>query len=592
MRLGRTLRLAATLVIATPSIARSAGGKNCFVWVKDHWERPRAGVTYAPDELKCDGDVEVRDHRPPDVLPLRGWVDMHTHPMVHLGFGGKLVHGAPDVGSLIPTDNRCRHRVRATSLEHALGDDNSTHGGWGALDNTCGDTIRNKVIHTLQKELKAFETPDRAHGAKDFRDWPRWNDVTHQKMWVDWIRRAHLGGQRVMVALATQNQTLAAAVAGPNDGPTDDRASADLQIDELKKFVARHSDFMEVALTPADLRRIVNANKLAIVLGLEMDNIGGFDRKPAVAADMVRAELNRLRGRGVRYIFPIHVIDNAFGGTALYVDIFNVSNYHVTGSFWDVECAAPADRIDYRFDASRPDPALAAVKATKLGIDPLRKPPTPPHCAGHVNRKGLTPLGEVALREMMRLGMLIDIDHMSQKAANGALTLAEAVPGGYPLNSGHNRLRGDKYDEDLRMNENTRTEEQFRRIARLGGMVGVGCEAMDAHAFARSYATIAELMGTGAVAIGSDLNGLVRAPKPRSGSHVVYDARFPRSRTGTKEWDYNRDGVAHYGMLADFVRDMRTAPDGERLVSEKLLGSAEFFAQMWERAEAQKGNVP
>ena len=35
-------------------------------------------------------------------LPLNGWADLHTHPMSHLAFGGKLFHGAPDVGSLLP----------------------------------------------------------------------------------------------------------------------------------------------------------------------------------------------------------------------------------------------------------------------------------------------------------------------------------------------------------------------------------------------------------------------------------------------------------------------------------------------------------
>ncbi len=32
-----------------------------------------------------------------------------------------------------------------------------------------------------------------------------------------------------------------------------------------------------------------------------------------------------------------------------------------------------------------------------------------------MNQRPLTELGRFALREMMRLGMMIDIDHMSQK---------------------------------------------------------------------------------------------------------------------------------------------------------------------------------
>jgi len=38
--------------------------------------------------------------------PLTGWVDMHAHPMARLGFGGKLLHGAPDIGRLTPAQGQ------------------------------------------------------------------------------------------------------------------------------------------------------------------------------------------------------------------------------------------------------------------------------------------------------------------------------------------------------------------------------------------------------------------------------------------------------------------------------------------------------
>src|ERR1035441_7780014 len=57
---------------------------------------------------------------------LRGFVDLHTHPLSNLGFGGKLVYGGVDVGSLLPADPDCHHDVRATSMQQALGHDNST----------------------------------------------------------------------------------------------------------------------------------------------------------------------------------------------------------------------------------------------------------------------------------------------------------------------------------------------------------------------------------------------------------------------------------------------------------------------------------
>ncbi|MBX3217624.1 MAG: membrane dipeptidase [Labilithrix sp.] len=548
---------------------------------------PKPASTIAPQNVPRP-TITLPVAPPSTALRLRGWVDLHTHPMVHLAFGGKLVHGAPDVGSLIPADSRCQARVRATSMEHALGQDNSTHGGWGAFDNTCGDDIRKQVIDELQKQKGALVTPDKARGAPDFANYPAWNDITHQKMWIDWIKRAYDGGLRVMVALATHNETLGAAVSGPGDGPTDDKASGDLQLDEIKAMVGRHRDFMEVALTSADVRRIVLANKLAIVLGVELDNIGNFNRASTLTAATISAELRRLHGKGVRYAFPIHVIDNKFGGTAIYENAFNISNYREFGSFWSMRCSAPADGIGFRVKNDGFDAAVALVKATKLGIDIARNPPTPPTCpagTGHMNTRGLTPAGEIAVKEMMKLGMMIDIDHMSQLAADRTLDIAIAVPGGgYPIASGHNGPRG------AGGTENARTPRQLQRIAQLRGMVGVGCEDANAHQFARTYADVARATG-GRAGIGTDLNGLVKAPPPRPGSRVVYDASFPRSRSGSKEWDYNVAGVAHYGMLSDYIRDVRTAPNGNALVDDTFMSSAEVFADMWRRAEVQKDAV-
>ena len=46
--------------------------------------------------------------------PLHGFVDLHTHPMANLGFGGKLLYGGVDIGSLLATDPNCNSNVHAT----------------------------------------------------------------------------------------------------------------------------------------------------------------------------------------------------------------------------------------------------------------------------------------------------------------------------------------------------------------------------------------------------------------------------------------------------------------------------------------------
>lgn len=530
-------------------------------------------------------------------VPLRGWVDMHAHPMAHLAFGGKFLHGAPDVGCLIPADGDCNPQVQAQSMAHALGSCNATHGGHDFFTNPCGDHIRKNLLATLESSNHAQSQHGKDIGGEntDFATWPSCQDISHQTMWVDWIRRAHQHGLRVMVALAVNNATVAAAMCGPGDMPGDDQSSADLQIAEMKQMAARHPDFMEVAYTTRDLRRIVKAGKLALVLGIEIDNIGNFNLQARqglpITQAQVEAELQRLHTLGVRYVFPIHVIDNPLGGTAVYQDFFNISNYRESGACWELEPAQAEDDIQYTYNPAMSQFLLDILKI-KIGSQlSLCHASTPSSPTGQVNAKGLTPLGRHAIQALMGMGMLIDIDHMSQKAANQTLDVAEAMPlGGYPINSGHNGLRS-MAPEGSR-NENQRTRAQVRRIMRLQGMVGLGWGG-DAAGFLDNLHAMLKVAAPKQCAIGTDMNGLITAPPPRMdtvdgmphpASEVVYDARFPQCCTGRRCWDYNTEGVAHYGLIPDFFQDVRNL-GGEREV-EALNRSAEGFAEMWERCEA------
>jgi len=557
---------------------------------------------------------------PPPPPPLSGWVDLHTHPMINLAFGGKLVHGGPDGsvdnqgvanGSLLPTDRFCQNRVRARSIEEGLSDDSPSHGGWNLLNLRCGDNFRKFFIHNFQTANNALVTGNNgyARGFPDFSEWPRWNDITHQKMWFEWIRRARDGGLRVMVALATNNKTLGDAVSG--DLPTDDKASADLQLAEIKSFVSRHDDFMETAFNAADLNRIVRANKIAVVLGVEIDDIGNFNRSPLVtlsedaAQVLISDEIQRLYTSGVRYIFPVHVIDNNFGGTAIYENGFNTSNLREWGHFWDIECANVEDNITHTYREQTD--ILRDLAGLKLGLDPFRHAgpgpvcppsvqPNPRKSSGHRNARGLTGLGRIAIKEMMKRGMIIDIDHMSQKTADATIDIAEQF--GYPLVSGHSSIRGMAGANA----ENSRTPVQLQRLSKLHGMFGLGSDGVRAPAWYQQYDQAIKIMGSsyrnGAVAFGTDLNGLVKGPQPGgrlSGSSigvVRYDATFPQSSTGTKTWDYNTEGVAHYGMLPDFILHVRSVSgDSNDRVNNHLFRSADYFWHTWEQLEARRTNL-
>ena len=52
--------------------------------------------------------------------------------------------------------------------------------------------------------------------------------------------------------------------------------------------------------------------------------------------------------------------------------------------------------------------------------------------------------------------------------------------------------------------------------------------------------------------------------------------------TGQRIWDYNRDGVAHYGMVPDWVEDMRSNHGTEgRQVVDDLLRGPESYLRTW-----------
>jgi hypothetical protein len=62
------------------------------------------------------------------------------------------------------------------------------------------------------------------------------------------------------------------------------------------------------------------------------------------------------------------------------------------------------------------------------------------------------------------------------------------------------------------------------------------------------------------------------------------------AQTGPKRWNYNNEGVAHYGLLPDFLQDLKNIGMSPQERSS-FFTSAEYFAQMWEKSLIMSGNV-
>jgi microsomal dipeptidase-like Zn-dependent dipeptidase len=500
--------------------------------------------------------------------------------MSHLGFGRKALHGAPDVGILIPgsTTLGCGSaEKRAASMEEALGNCNATHGGWG-VDNACGDHLRAAIIndaldshfwHIVGHERNLHNDHPHA-GFPNFAFWPHHSSILHQQMWWEWIKRAHEGGLRVLVALTVNSETLAEVLNG--DRPWDDVTVANTQIAETARFVRQHEDFMAIAHSATEAETIIRSNRIAVILGMEVDKLGNFG-KPGVRTDeaAVKAEIKRLYDQEIRYVFPIHLIDNAFGGSAMYKMLMNMANRHQNGNFFSIlHSNDPNVTYGAHFVSEKPGEDTLASAGFYSLLEIFGHLPAPcgefwKGCApftvgccgnyqnikriltptfqwdayktippGHVNAKGLTRLGEVALQEMMRLGMIVDVDHMSELALRRTVEIAEGIRDGYPLVLGHNGIRGPLPGtprSEYEGNERSAPMDVAQRIAALGGMMGAGTAESNPTDFINNYRRTYDVLKTAAapkgqitgVGLGTDANGFETLPHRGPGNKFSAD---------------------------------------------------------------------
>jgi microsomal dipeptidase-like Zn-dependent dipeptidase len=224
---------------------------------------------------------------------------------------------------------------------------------------------------------------------------------------------------------------------------------------------------------------------------------------------------------------------------------------------------------------------------------------------------------------------------MSQHSRDDVMLLAEHVQ--YPVMSSHSGFRdlglrrAEATSGQLRgvKNEFMLEREFIQRIRALGGIVApatrVGpvttsyvhpsrpdfkaAPAQDTSlSWAHAYLYATEVMGdAGGVAVGTDFNGLSQQPHGRFAQatpigvprrvqygvdHVVQTTEILRqsAHPGKRSFDLNRDGLAHYGLLPDFVRDVANQYGTEEPLVP-FFRSAQRFIETWERCTAASARV-
>ncbi len=180
---------------------------------------------------------------------------------------------------------------------------------------------------------------------------------------------------------------------------------------------------------------------------------------------------------------------------------------------------------------------------------------------------------------MIDRGMIVNPDHASQAAVDEMLTLAEASDYSGVI-SPHGWV----------------DPGNWPRYWKLGGMAFPDSSATPN--YIREYETYRPKqtpfeLGWG---YGADLGGLTGGPETPEGEFVggvsypfkSYDGEvtFEKQTTGERTFDYTTEGAAHYGLYADWFKDLQSF--GGKQLSSDMWNGAEAYLEMWERAEGIK----
>lgn len=489
---------------------------------------------------------------------VRGFVDAHDHIFANEGFGGRLICGKP---------------FSRAGVADALKD--------------CPEHYPDGSLAVFDFITKGGDGRHDPVGWPTFKDWPAHDSLTHQQNYYAWVERAWRGGQRVLVNDLVTNGVICSVYFFKDRGcdeMTAIRLQAKLTYD-LQDYVddmygGPGKGWFRIVTDSEQARQVVEQGKLAVVLGVETSEPFGCKQildVPQCSRHDIDAGLDELYGLGVRSMFLCHKFDNALCGvrfdSGTLGTAINVGQFLSTGTFWKTEkCAGPQhDNPIGNATAAEAEAKLpAGVAVPAYSAD------------AQCNTRGLTDLGEYAVRGMMKRHMMLEIDHMSVKAVGRALDIldTESYPG---VISSHSWM-------DMNWTE---------RVYGLGGFIAQymnGSEGFTAEA--RRTKALRDKYGVG-YGFGTDMNGVGGWPGPR-GADTANPVEYPfrsvdggslidRQTTGRRTWDLNTDGAAHYGLVPDWIEDIRRV--GGQDVVDDLFRGAESYLRTWGATERHQAGV-
>jgi microsomal dipeptidase-like Zn-dependent dipeptidase len=498
---------------------------------------------------------------------VKGFVDAHLHITADMRAGGRVLDGR----SFAPL-----------GVTRALGGDARNHGPDGSLD----------VTGNLLRSGTPFGTHD-VHGWPTFAGWPVHDTITHQQTYYMWLKRAWKAGERLVVAQTVEDAPLC-KLEPRRAHSCNETETIKLEIKRLKKlerYVAAQSGgpgrgWFQIVRSPAEAQRVIAQGKLAVIIGIESSdlfNCSEFMDKPKCTKADVDRGIEQYKNLGVRSMFIAHWVDNAFAGAALeggargsfigILEALQTGEYFTTGPCPEKGQGEEVTTLGL--------PILKFLSQFFPDAKEILGIPIPDYPAGkQCNAKGLTGLGHYLVRRMMANHMLIEVDHMSERARLAVLKMAEAHD--YPLVSSHTDTGGFWTRSDL------------QRLYAVGGFATARLD--DPTRLADSILKLRREKSPGhyfGVGLGTDTGGFAELPGPPSDAaqhplsypfhSYMGDVKFARERSGERTYDLNIDGVAHYGLVPDLLADMQTQPRGE-LAMRLLFRSAQAYLDTWSAA--------
>jgi hypothetical protein len=292
----------------------------------------------------------------------------------------------------------------------------------------------------------------------------------------------------------------------------------------MKHLAEVNHDWMKIAYISEQARNIIQHNKLAVILGVEIDQLGQLSLDPDAKKEP-QVETDYLWKLGARAVIPIHAANNKIGGPAIFIEPYNWLNdllhrpnlnatssgirktppqyFRIQGDDADCSPKPTQNRGECVLRALVPDFELRVAVGRPLfnwfHLSPVllfeSRVEQFVTLYGHKNQQGLNDFGRDYLSALMDRGMILDRAHMSDRsmcdtyeAIGKRLALPECKniwfddapecnANAYPaiISHAHFRAQGiyeDTQVDDYKPSEYDISDGNLKMVRRLAAVVG------------------------------------------------------------------------------------------------------------------------